>query len=121
MLRRDLLERAEKSGERLADAIKIWNARRRGAQRLAVRVIGVRGKSEANGRVVRFVVSRQNRRQASGLTEDEWQESGRHRIERAGVTDLSLAGHRPQARDNIVRRRTRGFVDEKYAIHRSMA
>ena len=67
-------------------------AHRRLIQPGPVRIVRGRCPTQANGRLVHFVVPGQKRRETSALAEQHDEQTRCPRIERAGVSDASLAG-----------------------------
>jgi hypothetical protein len=60
-------------------------------ERTPQRVGGVGGEAEADHRVVRLVARAQELREPRRLADDEQQDAGRERIERAGMADPRFA------------------------------
>ena len=118
--RRLLHERAAERVERRLDRL----ARRHGrvadwSNSASLRIGGIGREPQADDGVVGLVACGQECRESRRLAEDEQQDAGRHRIERAGVADPFLAQHAAHARHHVVRRRALRLVNDEQAVHRS--
>jgi hypothetical protein len=69
----------------------------------AVQVLGVGFRAEANGGIVLlgFVVNEAH--EARGASDEQQQQAGRERVERAGVADALLAERPARDRNDVVR------------------
>ena len=79
---------------------------------LALGVVGDRRDPEPDRRVVGLVVQGQVTEQLGRALDAEDEHAGRHRVERAGVTDPTGAGEPAHARHHVVRRQPGGLVDD---------
>jgi hypothetical protein len=92
-----------------------------GAGWRAERVVRISGDAEPDLRVVALVVDAEKPGEARGASQHEHEEPAGQWIERARMADAPLAGHAPHARDDVVRGRPGGLVEEEDAVHRQIA
>jgi hypothetical protein len=71
--------------------------------------------SERDRGLVRLVERREPRHELRGLADRDDEDSGRHRIEGAGVPDFARAEGATHARDDVMARETAGFVEDDHA------
>ena len=81
---------------------------------LAVGVVRVGGRTEADRRLVGLVEPDDEGQQARRGLDAEDQQARRHRIQRAGVPDLARAERFAGARDHVVARHAARLVDEQH-------
>ena len=79
-------------------------------------IVGVGRDAQADVGKVLLVVADEELREAGGLADEQDEEAGRERIERAGVADARRHQRAARTRHDIVGRRARRFVDEERAV-----
>ena len=107
--------------ERVPASTSLAARRRRGAAcRLALPVVGRRLAPETHERVVHLRRGVKALGLARGLTDEQREQSGRERVERAAVADAPDAEDAARDRDDVVRRPAFGLVDREDAVARVM-
>jgi hypothetical protein len=110
--RRDLLDPAGQRGDRARDVV-VGQARGvRAGEDLPLGVVGEGRLAEADGRVVALVGHRQVPEQARRAVDADDEHARRHRVQRAGVTDLAGTGEPPQPGHHVVRGAPGRLVDD---------
>ncbi len=80
-------------------------------------VVGLSSRPDPNPRDVLLVGAAHERREPGGAADDEREHTGRERIEGSGMADARQADRATHDRDDVVRGRAGGFVDDKYTVH----
>ncbi len=119
---RELFDEAEESGAELLELLQLESDRFKRdrtdfAERVAIGVVGIGGEAEADHAFVSFLRCSVELRQAREIADDEREHAGGQRIERAEMTDATLAKNAAHAGDHVVRGPTRGLIDDDNAIH----
>lgn len=90
---------------------------RLGGPPLAGAVAGLGLIAEGHKRVVLFLILIKKLGEPRGPADQHYEHAGRKGIERAGVADLSGLEYPPEPGNDVVRGHSRGFIDDKYAVH----
>jgi hypothetical protein len=114
--RRRLRDLAAKCAQRGLDILARDRHRDRFARRLSEAIVGIRRHAQPHLGLIALRIAGQEPREPRRLAEHERQHAGRHRIERAGVTDARYAQQPPHAGNDVVRGRTFGLVDDEEAV-----
>ena len=80
-------------------------------------VVGLSSRPDPNPRDVLLVDAAQERREPGGAADHKREHTGRERIEGSGMADAGQADRSTHDRDDVVRGRAGGFVDDKNAVH----
>ena len=95
------------------------SGRRIGALRLAFGIVSVGGEAKTEAGGVAFAAARIKLDEASGFAEEENEDTGGERIERAEMADLTEAGEVADCVNNVVRSFALGLVDDESAVEGS--
>lgn len=115
---RNLLNSSNKLLRELREFIRIERGRGIGTERLAVRVIGVCGKTETDGAGVTFAAPGVEAGEARGAAESEDQNAGGEGIESAEMADLAETGQTSHRLDHIMRSAGARLIYDEDSIER---
>ena len=87
-------------------------------ERRAIGVVGVRGETEAERGVVAFAASHIKLRKARGAAEQQHQDAGRQRVQRAKMADLPEAHDAADGFHHIMRSPPARLVNDQSAVQR---
>ena len=113
---RNLVELAGEFGEGGLDGRSIQSGNGFGFEDFAGGVLGIGGFAEFEGPLVLFVLGHEQILNPGSFANDEHEESGGNRVERAAVADLALVEAASDKVDDIVGSFAGGFVDQEEAV-----
>ena len=114
-----LIECSAKIFECCFDCLCRYSRRRRRHSFSSGCIVGLGGQTEAYSRDVFLVTTAQKGCQSRRTPNDQGKDASGQRIERTGMTDPPRAERPAHAVDDIMRSRSRWFVDDENAIHGS--
>ena len=88
------------------------------AERGAVGVVGIGGEAEPESRIVALAAAGIKLRETRGSAEEQYENAGRQRIERAEMADLAEAEQAAHGVDSIVRGSSARLVQHQRAVNR---
>src|SRR2546427_673450 len=116
--RRHLLEPPDAFFGKLFEDRRIQSRRSVRTLRFSIGIVRIRRKAKPKARLITLAASRIELHQPRGAAQQQHQNSGRQRIERAQMSDLPEARQMPHGIDNVVGRLTFRLVYDKRSVDR---